>query len=90
MLSHSSAKQHPSDHLANSKAASEKLSAIGIEEYKLHGIATDALFNGVCHLSYPLHMHHPAISTASCLHLLLMNSKVDAAAEHSKSFVSII
>ncbi len=58
MLSQASSKQHPSDHLAASKDAAEKLKAIGIEEYKLHGIATDALFNGVSlqHCVVPEHM----------------------------------
>ena len=48
MLSQAAVKQHPSDHLAASKAISEQLNLIGMDEYKLHGIATDALFNGVC------------------------------------------
>ena len=49
MLSQAAVKQHPSDHLAASKATSEQLNLIGMDEYKLHGIATDALFNGVCY-----------------------------------------
>ncbi len=49
MLSQASMKQHPSDHLAESKASSQELKLIGMEEYKLHGIATDALANGVSH-----------------------------------------
>ncbi|DBA88714.1 TPA: hypothetical protein ACH3X2_004813 [Trebouxia sp. C0005] len=48
MLSQASMKQHPSDHLAESKASSQELKLIGMEEYKLHGIATDALANGIC------------------------------------------
>ena len=48
MLPKSSGRQHPSDHLANARAVAEKLRVIGVEEYKLHGIVTDALFNGVC------------------------------------------
>jgi hypothetical protein len=47
MLSQAAMKQHPSDHLAESKASSQELKLIGMEEYKLHGIATDALANGV-------------------------------------------
>lgn len=47
MLAKSSTKQHPSDHLASAHAVAEKLKLIGVEEYKLHGIVTDALFNGV-------------------------------------------
>ena len=47
MLPKSSGRQHPSDHLANARAVAEKLKVIGVEEYKLHGIVTDALFNGV-------------------------------------------
>ena len=43
----SSGRQHPSDHLANARAVADKLKVIGVEEYKLHGIVTDALFNGV-------------------------------------------
>ena len=43
----SSGRQHPSDHLANAHAVAEKMKIIGAEEYKLHGIVTDALFNGV-------------------------------------------
>ncbi|KAL0035734.1 hypothetical protein WJX77_000797 [Trebouxia sp. C0004] len=48
MLAQASMKQHPSDHLAESKASSQELKLIGMEEYKLHGIATDALANGIC------------------------------------------
>lgn len=47
MLCQASMKQHPSDHLAESKASSQELKLIGMEEYKVHGIATDALANGV-------------------------------------------
>ena len=47
LLAQSSSKQHPSDHLADSRNTSERLRVIGVEEYKLHGIVTDALFNGV-------------------------------------------
>ena len=49
VLSHRSAKQHRSDHLAASTAACERLNLIGVEEYRLHNVATDALLNGVCH-----------------------------------------
>ena len=49
MLSQASIKQHPSDHLAESQASSQELKLIGMEEYKLHGTATDALANGVSH-----------------------------------------
>lgn len=47
MLPKSPGRQHPSDHLANARSVAEKLKVIGVEEYKLHGIVTDALFNGV-------------------------------------------
>lgn len=48
MLPHASGgRQHPSDHLANARAVADKLQVTGVEEYKLHGIVTDALFNGV-------------------------------------------
>lgn len=45
--SSSSGRQHPSDHLASAHAVAEKMKIIGAEEYKLHGIVMDALFNGV-------------------------------------------
>lgn len=48
MLCQASMKQHPSDHLAESKASSQELKLIGMEEYKLHGMSTDALANGIC------------------------------------------
>lgn len=47
MLPQSTGRQHPTDHLANARAVADKLKIIGVEEYKLHGIVTDALFNGV-------------------------------------------
>ena len=47
MLAKPSTKQHPSDHLANARAVAERMKLVGVEEYKLHGIVTDALFNGV-------------------------------------------
>lgn len=47
VLPTSSGRQHPSDHLSSANAVAEKMKNIGAEEYKLHGIVTDALFNGV-------------------------------------------
>ena len=80
MAAKSASKQHPSDHLAAAREVADKMKLMGEEEYKLHGIVTDALFNGVCaaHVATPsMQLTHPGCW--SLKHSLHSHSRVAVA-----------